>query len=172
MLRSMIQTYIVTYAAGFGRGKSFIDSTARKRCDKALEVARRYENVIFVLGAGISAVGLRRHHASLADEMAKYFESKGWPRERIITNPLGYDTVSETAAAIEAIELSSKEPAAIIAVTSWYHVPRVFAIWRWGFGKKVAVVACSSQSSFLGVCKEPFALLIQLIIARHLRTRV
>ena len=61
----MTQTYIIPYAAGFGRGKSFIDSTARTRCDKALTVARGYDGAIFVLGAGISAVGLRRYHASL-----------------------------------------------------------------------------------------------------------
>lgn len=169
----MKQTYVIPYAAGFGRGKAFIDSTARTRCDKALEVARRYDGAIFVLGAGISAVGLRRHHASLADEMAKYLESKGWSRENIITNPLGYDTVGETAAAIEAIELSSKGEITAIAVTSWYHALRVFLVWRLGFGKKVSVVSCVTKDfHFLGIFKELCALPIQLILARHLRERV
>ena len=169
----MAQTYIIPYAAGFGRGKSFIDSTARKRCDKALEVAHRYDGAIFVLGAGISAVGLRRHHASLADEMAKYLESNGWPREKIITNPLGYDTVGETAAAIEAIELSGRGEHTAIAVTSWYHALRVFLVWQWGFGKKVSVVPCVTKDfHFLGIFQELCALPIQIILARHLRKRV
>ena len=163
-------TYIVPYASGFGK-KKYVDPTAKARCDTALKVAHKEENAIFVLGAGLSELGYTHYgRSSLAEEMAKYLKSKDWPAEKIITNPLGYDTVGETAAAIEVIRLMGEGK--IIAVTSWFHKFRVYLIWRIGFRRKVKVISAPALVGLKTVLGEIIKVPVSVAAAIGIRSRV
>ena len=163
------RVYIIIYSSGFAR-KHINDST-QKRCDLALQLARGFADPIFLLGAGLAEYGYTHGgFSSLADDMTHYLEGKGISKDRIVTNPIGYDTVGETAAAIEVMKLEGEAP--VIAVSSWYHIPRIFIIWRWGFKKPVTVRGCAAPFSFKTIFKELIAIPVSLIEARAFRSRV
>ena len=131
-----MRSYVVVYARGLKSDGSVCDE-GRLRCDLGLEMAKAIPNSFIVLGAGIPEYAELNYVSSLAEAMAIYFANNGWPREKILINPKGYETVGETIAAYEAIKKSGKGP--ITVVSSWYHVFRIWLIWIFRFGIFVKV---------------------------------
>jgi hypothetical protein len=131
-----VRTFVVVYASRLVNGMLCPD--ARGRCDAAIKVAREKAGMI-VIGTGSPS---RETDLRFSEAMVNYLTIiKGWPEDRIIVNPRGWSTVYETEAAYEAIKQAvgagDCDDCKIIAVSAWYHIPRVWFIWAIGFGKLV-----------------------------------
>ncbi len=133
----MRSVYIVAYAYGFDHKACGIDRVSRLRCDKAAELFRTYNDAFIVLAADM------RHETNgcgpLANMARDYLLSLGIPMGRIILNPAGHNTLSETEAAYERIRERGGGP--IIAVTSSFHALRVWLMWLCRFGIPVRIGA-------------------------------
>ncbi len=120
-------SYVVVYARGLQADGSPCPE-GKMRCDLGLKIAQGIPDSIIVLGAGIPEYAQRNGASSLSESMAVYLVNNGWSLEKILINPKGYETVGETSAVIEAID-DFDEGGPIIAVSSWYHVFRIWIIW-------------------------------------------
>lgn len=95
-----------------------VDSAGK--CDDAIRLASSFEDAFLVFGVGYKI-------PNLAETTVSYL-SKRWPREKLLHNPKGYTTWTETEAIIE--ELKKRGTKSAVVVTSWYHMPRTWLIWQ------------------------------------------
>ncbi len=91
------------------------------RCEAALKVARRSENSFIIFSVGYSI-------PRLTETTIAYLKESGWPQEKLILNPKGYNSLTETEAAIEVLDKHQTKE--VVVATSWYHVPRIWLIWQ------------------------------------------
>ena len=144
-----IREYVIMpYAFGL-EDNGMPDAEARARLDRALELARDIEcltsqNVIIFLGAGMEDRTRLKGSESLAASSKAYLESKGWSADQIRCNAFGYDTVTETLSFYGYADGSDR---IVYAVTSWWHKPRVWAVCRIIFGRRIKVYASPSGHS-------------------------
>ena len=137
------------YGGQVRNGKLNPDSAAR--CDKALEIAKSSRVSLIVFGVGYKI-------PDLAETTIAYLVNHGWSRERILWNPSGHTTLTETAAVLDT--LTARQVASITVVTSWYHIPRTWLTWkllekRAGFDCLSAKFSASWQTSLIRL---PFSL--------------
>lgn len=107
------------YGGKVDDGKLNPDSVGR--CEAALRAAKQYPDSIIVYGVDYSIPGL-------TETTIAWLNEKGWPAERLIVNPKGHNSLGEAEAVIEVLnQHGAKE---IVIATSWYHLPRVWMIFR------------------------------------------
>lgn len=129
-----MQTYVAVYAS---RAYDHLPCPdAQARCRKAVEVALRH-NAKIVIGSKMA------NPDPLCDATYTYLASLGFPTERIIKNPKGAGTIEETQAIAEAINHDGGGE--IIAISAWYHIIRVWLIWRIVMKRSVRI-RCSWQT--------------------------
>ena len=119
------------------------DVEARACLDEALAIAgkksRDFDIIIF-LGAGMPERTKPYGAESLAASAAAYLRKKGWPAIRIVTSPVGYSTVTETCALYDYLKCCLCPRSMIIGVvSSWWHIPRVWAVCRIILGGSVKI---------------------------------
>jgi len=117
---------------------------ARARLDKALEVAWHISvekqilgkgmKVIIFLGANMPERTEKYGISSLAESAKLYLVSKGWPEDKIVMNPKGYNTMVEIMALREHLQDSTEVYSRLHFISSWMHIPRVYAICKTIFG--------------------------------------
>lgn len=127
-----MQTFIVPYACGFGQNFE-PDRVGKIRCRAAMMLAHRQYDPVIVLGCSMPEYS--PYNQTLSRVMSNYLEGLGWPKNRIIANAKGYDTITETAAVLEITD--QLEPSKIVAVSSWYHIPRIRMIWHIAFRRGI-----------------------------------
>jgi hypothetical protein len=122
--------YIVDYAYGFHANTCEVDEVCELRTAAALRALKKYPDAHIVLSAGMSeATG---DCGPLADMMMHFLVLKNVPKEKILKNPYGRDTLSETEAAFEIMKHYGLGK--VICATSRFHATRVFCIWFFRFG--------------------------------------
>ncbi len=124
------KVFIVDYAYGFHADRCEVDYVCKLRCQAALRALKKYPDAYIVLGAGMKEV--TGDCGPLAGMMEEFLAEKHLPKEKLLRNPLGNDTLSETEAAFAIIKKNGSGK--IICATSAYHAPRVAAIWLFRFG--------------------------------------
>ncbi len=148
--------FVVPYAYGLDRDKSGLpDAEARDRCDVAFRVAYSLSNATIVLSAGMPGYCQRLGSPHLAAASQKYLLLKGWPEEKILTNPKGKDTVTETEATMEVI--GNSRNASVMATTTWYHAFRVWLVWLIS-GKMVRLRVSRYMARRTGIFREMLAI--------------
>jgi uncharacterized SAM-binding protein YcdF (DUF218 family) len=111
--------FVVLYGGKVEGGRLNLDSV--DRCKAAITAARRYPGSCIIFGVDFKITDLHRL-------TVEWLRDAGWPSDRLILNPKGHISLGETEAAIEVLNrYDTKE---VIIATSWYHVPRVWMIWR------------------------------------------
>ena len=131
------KTAVVVYAGTFEKkdGVYVLGLDTEGRCKKALEVLRKEPNATLFLNAGAPPECPKTTHAKV---MSDWFWAHGWDGNVVISEK-GYDTATETAAAFRSMEQFGGFDR-IVAVTSWYHVPRVKAIWLLLFHRRAQIM--------------------------------
>ncbi len=124
-------TFVVVYASRIENGLPCPDACGR--CDVAITVARE-KNAFIVIGVGSPP---NESHRLFSQAMVRYLVEHGWPEYRIIINPVGWSTINESKAAYEAIKHAGD--GAIIVVSAWYHIFRVWLIWLLGLKRVVKI---------------------------------
>ena len=119
------QLFIVDYAYGFDARTCEPDYVSRLRSQAALRAFKNHPNAYIILGAGMKEQ--TGDCGPLATMMRSYLVKEGVPEMRIIMNPIGHDTLSETAAAWDIIK--DRDGGKVICATSRFHAPRVWLIW-------------------------------------------
>lgn len=130
--------YVIPYAGGINNDGG-VDEETKRRCDYALIIAKEEIDAVIVLGSGLQELAQMRNVNSFAAAMENYLIEKGWPQEKIVSNAQGYETVGETAAALELV--NGLGGGKIIAVSTWDHLPRIWLIWFFGFGRLIKLQA-------------------------------
>lgn len=124
------RVFIVDYAYGFHADTCEVDYVCKLRCQAALRALKKYPNAYIVLGASMREV--TRDCGPLADMMKDFLSKHHVPKEKILCNPEGSNTLSETEAAYKIISKSGGGK--ILCATSAYHAARVWSIWFCRFG--------------------------------------
>ena len=124
------QVFIVDYASGAGSPVCEVDYTCKLRCQAGLRALKKYPGAKFVLGAGMSEA--TDGCGPLAGMMRDYLIEHGVPSHDIFSNPLGYNTLSESEAVYAIIK--KQGGGKIVCATSSFHVVRVWCIWFFRFG--------------------------------------
>jgi uncharacterized SAM-binding protein YcdF (DUF218 family) len=57
-----------------------------------------------------------------------YLTGSGWPEYHIIEPADSHNTLEETRSALAIVRMHQTEE--VTVVSSWYHVPRIWLIWR------------------------------------------
>jgi len=127
--------FVVLYGGAIEAGALNKDSTAR--CTTALRVAHRLPDAIIVFSADESIPDLR--HVTLA-----YLRNWGWPTERLITPATAHNTFGETKTAFSV--LREHRTNSVIVVSSWYHMWRIRAMWRY-LGFRGEIVCHASKET-------------------------
>lgn len=148
----MVKTWLAVYA-GWDK-YPYIGPDEMDRYREAIEILRKLKKAILVVTSGVPKRGTTPH----SNALKKYVLEWGIPNHRVIENPAGTDTVTDTIAILEAIKRKSGP---VIVVTSWYHIPRVWIIWTalrifFDFGRKVSFRATG------GVTRPIFSLLCEI----------
>ena len=142
--------WIMPYAFGLDKDGT-PDAEARARMDKALAIVsdKSYLDAPSIfLGAGMQECAQSRGAISLSDSGVKYLEMRGLSKHRIGVDARGWNTVTETYALYGYFK-DVERNVIIEAATSWWHVPRVWAVCRIIFGRPIKVHATrSAHSSF------------------------
>jgi uncharacterized SAM-binding protein YcdF (DUF218 family) len=95
----------------------------------ALRVARGLPNATIVFSVDESIPELR-------DVTLRYFRNMGWPSKRILTPPAAHNTFGETKSAFDILKENNAD--SVFVVSSWYHIPRIWVMWRYlGFKGKI-----------------------------------
>jgi hypothetical protein len=122
------------------------------RCNKALELYLR--GVIDKIVLTSYSDWQNSRHTFLA---RNYFHLNGVRLDDILFNAMGYFyTIGEIVACENIVAPKDK----IISVTSWYHVPRVWCLWRLR-GRKVRVIPAGG-GGVIDVLTEPLKMFIIL----------
>lgn len=111
------------------------------RCKAALRAAKRYSDSVIVYGVGYSI-------PQLTETTIAYLQKRGWPQNQLVVNPKGYNSLTEAEAAIEI--LNQHDAREVVVATSWYHVLRVWMIWKLKFRGKVAFSVSWETASPIG----------------------
>ena len=122
--------FIVDYACGFHPGICNVDYVSELRSKAAIRALKRYPGAYILLGAGMSYATCGC--GSLSQMIDYYLLQHGIPRDKILINDKGYNTITESEAAYEII--SSIGMGKVICATTRYHAPRVWLIWLFRFG--------------------------------------
>ncbi|GEM_PF-2455525 len=139
------KNYIVDYAYGFHANTCEVDYVCRLRCLAALRALKNYPNAHIVLGAGMKeSTG---DCGPLSKIMANFLLEHGVTREKILENPNGNNTLSETEAAYAIIK--KRGGGKVICTTSRFHATRVWLIWffRFGIGPELFISELKPQQS-------------------------
>lgn len=93
------------------------------RCRKALKLWRagKIDEIVLVCAC---KVGKKFE----CDIMKKWFLDEDVPIQNIRTFPWGYNTVGETEGC-ETFYALSRKRVKITAISSWYHLPRIWCLW-------------------------------------------
>lgn len=112
---------------GYGQLKNGdLDNQTRARCEKALRLykSRRITKIYITVGA-------HKNWVLMGQKMREYFLASGVTQCDAIFSPLGHNTAGETDGCLLLIVKKEK----IIAISSWYHLPRIWFLWlvrgRW-----------------------------------------
>ena len=117
----MPQQFIVLYGGAVGAsGRLNPDSAAR--CNTALRVVHSWPMPYIIFTADDTIPSLRR--ATL-----EYLEAIGWPLHRVIGPLAAHDTMGETKAGFQV--LREMDMHRVIIMSTWYHLPRIWAMWRY-----------------------------------------
>ena len=143
--RQMVKYYIMPYAFGLDHDGT-PDVEAKVRLDKALFLANEKKGNIF-LGAGMYKYAARRGAISLSYSAYQYLIGRGMGKEKIKDYADGYNTMTETLAFWQYLGLRNQRDAIVEVATSWWHVPRVWAVCRIIFGRSIKVHAVQSMHS-------------------------
>lgn len=120
----MRRTYVAPYAR-WSDG-DFVGFDERWRFLKGLDIALHRDSMLIVT-SGVPP-GSKKIHAEV---LRDYLVSIGVDGKKIILNPQGCNTVSDTLAIIEAIQNDGGVVGdQVVVVSSWYHIPRVWMIWK------------------------------------------
>jgi len=160
-------TFIIDYAYGFHADTCEPDYVSRLRSQATLRAYKKYPDAYIVLSAGMKSV--TGDCGPLADMMESYFLREHISPERILRNPKGHDTQSETAAAYALIKKYGGGK--VICATSAFHAPRVWCIWvaRYGIIPKMFTTKYKPHPGMY--LKELVKIPIEIIRSLLLRTR-
>lgn len=126
-----------------GSGNGLPDLEGRERLRRAILVGNEHKDlytVYMVLAGGKPEVARRYGARTLSHSARVYLErSRYWKWNRILLHPLGRDTPTELIAAKVAIKESGGGTPH--AVSSWWHVPRVYITGVIIFGPRFKVSA-------------------------------
>lgn len=126
----MRKLFIVDYAYGFHAETCEVDYVCRLRSLAAIRALKRFPEAHIVLSAGMKeSTG---DCGPLANMMENFLKEQGVPAARILPNPKGRDTFSETEAAFDMIQ--KQGGGKVVCATSAFHAPRVTLIWLFRFG--------------------------------------
>ena len=140
--------WIMPYAFGLDKDGAS-DTEARARLDKALEIVRNQSPLIapsIFLGAGMEKYAKAHGISSLSHAGAWYLRTRGWSRHQVAMDARGRDTVTE-ALVLYAYFKEVEKSVIIEVTTSWWHVPRVWAVCRIIFDRPIKVHATRSTHS-------------------------
>ena len=145
----MVKYYIMPYAFGLNDDGT-VDTETKVRLDQALCAANEKKGNIF-LGAGMYKYAQKKGAISLSYSAYQYLIEKGVSKDKIKDYADGYNTMTETLAFWQYVSLHDQRDAIIEAATSWWHVPRVWAVCRIIFGRSIKVHAVRSTHSSLNI---------------------
>ena len=119
--------FVVLYGGAVNKGILSLDSADRGFA--ALRAANQYSDSVIIFGVDYII-------PKLAETTLSWLAEHGWPKEKIIFNPKGHNSIGETLAAMEILKLHNAKE--VTLATSWYHVPRVWMVWKFlGFTGKI-----------------------------------
>lgn len=120
---------LVVYAGTFEKkGDAYrLGHDTAGRCRKALKIARRTRRPVIFLSGGEQPGNSETTHARV---MFEWFRDKGFGGD-IVASTTEVITNSAIETAIAARRIEQYGPFyRVVAVTSWYHMPRVWFLWR------------------------------------------
>ena len=121
----------------FGYGQTNMSSQAKRRCDTAAGLYNgKRVGKIYITGI-------------LGESMKHYLTNSGIPSEDIIVSPKGLTTAGEVKLFFQLIPKVST----VIAVSSWYHLPRVWLILR-SYGINTKLVASWRATALFDILRE------------------
>ena len=108
-----------------------IDKQTEARCETAVELCvSGYVDKVYL------TCGVSKNGRQMVDEMAAYLKKCGvWPQD-IIVDPRGFNTAGE----IDAFLKLAADDEVVTAVSSWYHLPRIWFLF-WIRGQTVRAAA-------------------------------
>lgn len=124
------KVFIIDYAYGFHADTCEVDYVCKLRCLAALRALKKYPDAHIVLGAGMK--DKTGDCGPLAGMMEDFLDKHHISKSKILRNPHGNNTLSETEAAYEIVHRHGS--GRIICATSAYHALRVWLIWLCRFG--------------------------------------
>lgn len=134
---------VVVYGADFTKN-GLLGPETKKRCKKAASWYRG-NNTRFIMTPEGYAPFFKgpKHEQSMASMMKEFLELIGIPSESIIAEERSWNTLAETLSAINIIE-ERKLSQEVIVVSSWYHIPRIWYLWkRKGWKVKISASGAS-----------------------------
>lgn len=153
-------TTLVVYGADFTKN-GLLGPETKKRCRKAARWYKRNNTRFIMTPEGYApSVKSPPHTQSMASMMKEFLQFLGIPSESIIAEGRSWNTLAETLSAIHIIK-KRKLSQEVIAVSSWYHIPRIWFFWK-RKGWRVEISACGNNylySVFLEIPKLVIALL-------------
>lgn len=131
-----------------------MDRQSRARCEKALEVYRA-KRVFFADAKICITVAVATNGVLLGEKMREYFLKEGLPPDDIFYSPQGFNTAGETDSCRFLLRKKLfREQCSIIAVSSWYHIPRIYCVWLTR-GCRVTGVSSWRGTRFVDLLLEP-----------------
>lgn len=127
--------------------KGTLNRQTIQRCKKAVELYKKG-----AIGKIAITIRSRNPLANLAWEMRHFLITSGIPESDIIVRAEGDDTVGEVLACM----LCVSERDGVVSISSWYHIPRVWFIWKMICGRRVNL-APSRGGDWLDVSLEILA---------------
>lgn len=140
-----------TIALVYGYGQledGELDEQTIGRCKKALELYQNKEVDEIHITVGVSRDGIL-----MGEKMGHWFVGWSVCSVDVIVTPFGLNTAGETAICNEVIHKTTK----VIAVSSWYHLPRIWLLWLWR-GRRVRLVGSDEGIHRKDILIEPVKL--------------
>ncbi|MEK7192114.1 MAG: ElyC/SanA/YdcF family protein [Patescibacteria group bacterium] len=136
-----------------------INAQTKARCTTALKLYKHCKIDRICVTAGVEKNGV-----SMAKKMAAYFLKNGVPVKHLWVRCWGYNTAGETDACYIILNKEDDERiAGITAISSWYHLPRIWFLWKVrNYGYRVSL-APSRSSSIKDLFIEPLKIVNSIL---------
>jgi hypothetical protein len=131
-----------------------MDRQSHARCKKALEIYRM-KRAFFIDAKICITVAVAQNGILLCDKMREYFLKANVPLDDMYCFPNGYNTTGETDSCRSILRQKLfQERYSIIAVSSWYHIPRIYCVWLTR-GYRITGASSWKETRLIDVVLEP-----------------
>ncbi len=158
----MRELFVVVYAGETEQDGTQCGNETKRRCQTALHFIEKHKDkkIVLILAAGIRPD--EPDFPELKKVMEKYLEHQVDPAHVtiLLAEKDGWGTIQETAAAAHLLKRIDVHEAYV--VSSWYHLPRIFLIWKRLGGFKIHPVSSPSPRLY-SILLEPLKLIKVLL---------